>query len=163
MKKKLKLSDRRFSIAGRDFKQEKKEAKAEDARIKKEERKRKLEEEKKEEAEAQAGAWDRLEEICGEDQDESVEVKGDDDYGTRRIHRQSSAPPLNMPRNILYRRLVVEYMNQKGLTADDVVGLLAAIITESGGNTNDYFLSFSNVHDKKTKKTREMAILLRQI
>ena len=48
-------------------------------------------------------------------------------------------------------------MNQKGLTADDVVGLLAAIITESGGNTNDYFLSFSNVHDKKTKKTREIA------
>ena len=74
-----------------------------------------------------------LEEICG-DEEEVKEGRNDPvfRFGTRRAHQRLKRKPLDVPPDILSRKLVVENINWLKMSPLAVVCLLTSIIVECG-------------------------------
>ena len=74
-----------------------------------------------------------LEEICG-DEEEVKEGRNDPffRFGTRRAHQRLKRKPLDVPPDILSRKLVVENINWLKMLPLAVVCLLTSIIVECG-------------------------------
>ena len=155
------MSARSLSLGGRDIVKEVKEKKSIARRDQVEERKRKYEMLKKEEEEEQRQALSRLDHVIdsaeSEDDNDDNEDELDPSFISSSWRPKKEVKPLVIPPEILFRERVVMAVVRGGINAEPLVDVVAAIITEVGGDLDDYFLNADNVRDRIARTSQDYA------
>ena len=144
----MQLNARTMSLGGTDRIKEQKEKKAEARRQSAEAYKRKYEDMVKEEEEEQKNALQRLEQLVGEETESPDESEEADPTFTRNAKRKKAISPLYVPPDILYKKEVVDAMTRNQVSAQELVEIFSAIVSESGGKIENYYLNSDNVRDQ---------------